>query len=46
MKDDTPAGFTDNGSEWTKKDAAPSGWSDDGTQYVHTVAKEARVVPA
>ena len=46
VKNATPAGFTDNGTEWIKKDAAPSGWNDDGTQYVHTVAKEARTVPA
>lgn len=46
VKDATPAGFTDDGTQWIKKDPAPSGWSDDGTQYVHTVAKEARTVPA
>ena len=46
VKDATPAGFTDDGTQWIKKDPAPSGWTDDGTQYVHTVAKEARTVPA
>jgi hypothetical protein len=46
VKDSTPAGFTDTGTEWKKKDAAPTGYSDDGTQWVKTTAKIATEVPA
>ncbi len=46
VKDATPAGYSDTGTDWRKRDAAPAGYLDDGTQWVKTVAKEARVVPA
>ena len=46
VKDNTPAGFTDTGSHWTKKDAMPAGYTDDGTQWVQTTAKIAKEVPA
>jgi hypothetical protein len=46
IKDPTPAGFTDTGNEWKKKEAAPTGFTDDGTQWVKTTAKIATEVPA
>lgn len=50
VKDAAPAGFTDNGSNYTRsdqvKDNPPSGYSDNGTEYVATAGKEAKVVPA
>jgi hypothetical protein len=46
VKDSTPSGYTDTGTEWKKKDAAPTGYSDDGTQWVKTTAKIATEVPA
>lgn len=46
VRDSTPAGYTDTGSNWTKRSAPPAGYLDDGTQWVKTVSKEARVVPA
>ena len=46
VRDATPAGYTDTGSNWTKRSAPPAGYLDDGTQWVKTVSKEARVVPA
>lgn len=46
IKDATPAGWSDTGSNWSKKDDAPSGWSDDGSQWVQTADKIAQVVPA
>jgi hypothetical protein len=46
VKDSTPAGYTDTGTEWKKKNAAPTGYSDDGTQWVKTTAKIATEVPA
>jgi hypothetical protein len=46
IKDATPTGWTDTGSNWSKKDDAPAGWSDDGSQYVQTAEKIAREVPA
>jgi hypothetical protein len=46
IKDPTPAGFTDTGTEWKKKDAPPTGFTDDGTQWVKTTAKIAIEVPA
>ena len=49
VKDQTPAGFTDTGSNWTKqtqvKDQTPSGYSDNGTTWVKVAAKVAKVVP-
>jgi hypothetical protein len=46
IKDPTPAGFTDTGNEWKKKEAAPTGFTDDGNQWVKTTAKVATEVPA
>lgn len=50
VKDATPAGFTDNGSAWTKttqvRDSMPAGYTDNGTAWVKTVSKVAQVVPA
>ena len=46
IKDPTPAGWEDTGSNWRKKDDAPAGWSDDGSQWVQTADKIAQVVPA
>jgi hypothetical protein len=46
VKDATPAGYTDTGTEWKKKNAAPTGYSDDGTQWVKTTARIATEVPA
>jgi len=50
IKDSAPAGFTDNGSNWTKttqtRNAGPASYTDNGTKWVKTVAKEARVIPA
>jgi hypothetical protein len=46
VKDTTPAGFTDTGTEWKKKDAAPTGYTDNGTQWIKTTAKIAIEVPA
>ena len=46
IKDPTPAGWEDTGSNWRKKDDAPAGWSDDGSQWVQTTDKVAQVVPA
>ena len=50
VKDAAPAGFTDNGSNYTKseqvKDNPPSGYTDNGSEYIATAGKEAIVVPA
>jgi hypothetical protein len=46
VKDSAPAGYTDTGSQWSKKDAAPTGYLDNDSAWVKTVAKEARNVPA
>lgn len=46
IKDATPVGWSDTGSNWSKKDDAPAGWSDDGSQWVQTAEKIAQVVPA
>lgn len=46
IKDPTPAGWEDTGSNWRKKDDSPTGWSDDGSQWVQTTDKVAQVVPA
>ena len=49
-KNAPPAGWTDNGSEYTRtvstKDATPAGYSDNGTAWVRTTDKVAKVVPA
>ena len=46
VKDATPAGWEDTGSNWRKKDDAPSGWMDDGSQWVQTTGKIEQVFPA
>lgn len=46
VKDNTPAGYTDNGTAWVKKNEIPAGYTDNGTAWVKITAKEARVVPA
>lgn len=46
VKDAAPAGYTDNGSAWTKKDPMPPGYADNGTAWISTVAKVATTVPA
>jgi len=46
VKDATPNGYTDTGTEWKKKDVAPTGYTDNGTQWVKTTAKIATEVPA
>jgi hypothetical protein len=46
VKDAIPAGFTDNGTEWVKKNDMPAGYTDNGTEWKQITAKEARVVPA
>jgi len=46
VKDATPTGYTDTGTEWSTKDATPTGYTDNGTVWVTTAAKIAKVVPA
>ena len=50
VKDSTPNGFQDNGTEWWRtvqvKDAPPAGFTDNGTQWVKVTAKVAREVAA
>ncbi len=46
VKDATPSGYTDTGSNWSKKDSMPAGYADDGSQWVSTAAKIATEVPA
>jgi hypothetical protein len=46
VKDATPSGYTDTGSNWSKKDNPPAGYTDDGSQWVTTAAKIATEVPA
>lgn len=46
VKDQAPAGYTDNGTAWSKKDAMPAGYTDNGAAWVQTTAKVAKVVPA
>ena len=46
VKDATPTGYTDTGTEWSTKDAPPAGYTDNGTAWVTTAAKIAKVVPA
>ena len=33
VKDATPTGYTDTGSEWKKRDAAPTGYTDTGSEW-------------
>ncbi|MDP2289117.1 MAG: fibronectin type III domain-containing protein [Actinomycetota bacterium] len=50
VKDAPPAGYTDNGSAYSKtelvKDTAPAGYSDNGTSWITTAAKVAQEIPA
>lgn len=46
VKDATPTGYADNGTEWIRKAPAPAGYLDNGTSWERTVPLEARVVPA
>ena len=50
VKDAPPAGYTDNGTAYSKtelvKDTAPAGYSDNGTSWITTAAKVAQEVPA
>lgn len=46
VKDAAPAGYSDSGSGWSKKNPVPAGYTDDGTQWVTTTAKVAKEVPA
>lgn len=46
IKDAAPTGYTDDGTQWTKRDPIPAGYTDDGTQWVLVVPKETVVVPA
>jgi len=50
VKDAAPAGYTDNGTAYTKteqvKDPAPAGYTDNGSAWVMTAAKVAQQVPA
>jgi hypothetical protein len=46
VKDSTPSGYADTGTEWKRKDATPTGFTDDGTQWVKTAPKIATEVPA
>lgn len=46
VKDNSPAGYTDNGTQWITKDPAPRGYTDNGTEWIATTAKVAKVVPA
>ena len=46
VRDAAPAGYTDTGSAWTKKNTPPAGYSDDGTAWVIDLPKVATVVPA
>ena len=33
VKDTTPSGYTDTGSEWKKRDATPAGYTDTGSEW-------------
>lgn len=48
VKDSTPVGFIDNGTEWQRsiqvKDQTPTGFTDNGTEWINSVAKVAQVV--
>lgn len=46
VKDAIPAGYTDTGTTWTKKNTPPAGYTDDGTTWVIDLPKVATVVPA
>jgi hypothetical protein len=50
VKDAAPAGWSDNGSGYTRtlevKDGIPAGFSDNGSSWVKVTAKVAREVPA
>jgi hypothetical protein len=46
VKDATPAGWEDTGSNWRKRDETPSGWADDGSQWIQTTGLVEKVVPA
>ena len=46
VKDAIPAGYTDTGTGWTKKNTPPAGYTDDGTTWVIDLPKVATVVPA
>jgi hypothetical protein len=46
VKDPTPAGYTDTGTEWSSKNTPPAGYTDTGAAWVTTTAKIPKVVPA
>jgi hypothetical protein len=46
VKDAMPAGYTDTGGNWTKKNPIPAGYTDDGEQWVTDTAKVATEVAA
>lgn len=46
VKDAAPSGYSDTGSNWTKKNNPPAGYTDDGSQWVSTAAKIATEIPA
>jgi tripartite-type tricarboxylate transporter receptor subunit TctC len=46
IKNNPPAGYTDNGTQWVTTNPAPAGYIDNGSQYVATTNKEAKVIPA
>ena len=46
VKDAMPAGYTDTGGNWTKKNPIPAGYTDDGAQWVTDTAKVATEVAA
>jgi len=45
VKDPTPAGYTDTGTEWSSQNAPPAGYTDNGTAWVTTTAKIPKVDP-
>lgn len=46
VRDATPEGYTDTGSNWSRRDPAPAGFVDDGKQWVSTVDPVTREVAA
>lgn len=50
LKNNPPAGWTDNGSQYVRtvevKDPTPAGWSDNGSEWIRTTGKVEKVVPA
>lgn len=46
VKDAAPAGYSDTGSGWSKRDDGPAGYADDGSQWVASTGKVAKEVPA